>query len=76
MPLRRGCSDCAGGTRRNSRRRPAGTRASAFGSTHPGGSNFAFGDGSVKFLKESMNVVVLRKIISCKGGEVVSSDEY
>jgi prepilin-type processing-associated H-X9-DG protein len=45
-------------------------------SFHPGGANAAFGDGSVRFLKESMNVVVLRKIISCKGGVVVSSDEY
>jgi prepilin-type processing-associated H-X9-DG protein len=45
-------------------------------SFHPGGCNALFGDGSVRFLKESTNVVVLRKIISAAQGEVVSSDEY
>jgi prepilin-type N-terminal cleavage/methylation domain-containing protein/prepilin-type processing-associated H-X9-DG protein len=45
-------------------------------SFHPGGANALFGDGSVRFLKESLNIVVFRNIISCKGGEVVSSDAY
>jgi prepilin-type N-terminal cleavage/methylation domain-containing protein/prepilin-type processing-associated H-X9-DG protein len=45
-------------------------------SYHPGGVNVLFGDGSVKFLKDSLNVVVLRKLISEKGGEVVSADEF
>ncbi|HWE38827.1 MAG TPA: DUF1559 domain-containing protein [Isosphaeraceae bacterium] len=47
-----------------------------FFSYHPGGVNALFGDGSVKFLKDSLNVVVLRKIISIRGGEVVSSDSF
>ena len=39
-------------------------------SYHPGGCNALFGDGSVRFLKESTSVLVLRKIISAAGGEV------
>jgi prepilin-type N-terminal cleavage/methylation domain-containing protein/prepilin-type processing-associated H-X9-DG protein len=45
-------------------------------SFHPGGCNALFGDGSVRFLKETTNVLVLRKIISAAGGEVASADEY
>ena len=45
-------------------------------SFHPGGVNALFGDGSVKFLKESINVVVFRSIISAAGGEVVSASDY
>ncbi len=43
---------------------------------HSGGANVLMGDGSVRFLKESTNVVVLRKLVTLKGGEVVSADEY
>jgi len=45
-------------------------------SQHPGGVNMLFGDGSVRFMKESLNVTVLRKIITLKGGEVVSADSF
>ncbi len=34
------------------------------------------GDGSVRFLKDSVNVVTLRALVSLAGGEVVSSDAY
>jgi prepilin-type N-terminal cleavage/methylation domain-containing protein/prepilin-type processing-associated H-X9-DG protein len=43
---------------------------------HPGGANALFGDGSVKFLKDSTNVVVLRKIVTLNGNEVVSGTDY
>ena len=45
-------------------------------SFHPGGANVVFGDGSVRFLKETISVVVLRSLVTLKGGEVISSDQY
>ena len=43
---------------------------------HPGGVNALMGDGSVRFLKESLNIVVQRCLITPSSGEVVSSDAY
>ena len=43
-------------------------------SFHSGGVNCLFGDGSVRFVKNSINVVVLRGIITPNGGEVISAD--
>jgi prepilin-type N-terminal cleavage/methylation domain-containing protein/prepilin-type processing-associated H-X9-DG protein len=45
-------------------------------SFHPGGCNVLMGDGSVRFLKESISPVTLRALVSCAGGEVISSDSY
>ena len=45
-------------------------------SKHPGGANMAFGDGSVRFLKNSISLVTYCSIGSRNGGEVVSSDSY
>ncbi|WP_165219231.1 DUF1559 domain-containing protein [Aquisphaera insulae] len=45
-------------------------------SFHPGGVNCLFGDGSVRFLKDSVNVVTLRGLVTLKGGEVLSADQY
>ena len=45
-------------------------------SYHPGGVNAAFGDGSVRFIKDTVNPVVLRGLISISGGEVLSADSY
>jgi prepilin-type N-terminal cleavage/methylation domain-containing protein/prepilin-type processing-associated H-X9-DG protein len=53
-----------------------GSSAKGFISLHPGGSNFAFGDGSVRFLKNSINMVTYCALGSRAGGEVVSSDSY
>jgi len=43
---------------------------------HPGGVNALFGDGSVRFLKESLNIVVQRSLITLNLGEVVSADSF
>jgi prepilin-type N-terminal cleavage/methylation domain-containing protein/prepilin-type processing-associated H-X9-DG protein len=45
-------------------------------SFHSGGVNCLFGDGSVRFIKNSVSVVTLRSLITLKGGEVISSDSY
>jgi prepilin-type processing-associated H-X9-DG protein len=45
-------------------------------SFHPSGCNVLMGDGSVRFLKDSVNVVTLRGLVSLNGGEVVSADQY
>jgi len=47
-----------------------------FKSRHPGGVNFLFADGSVKFLKNSISRVVIAALGSRNGGEVVSADQY
>jgi prepilin-type N-terminal cleavage/methylation domain-containing protein/prepilin-type processing-associated H-X9-DG protein len=48
----------------------------AFRSYHPGGVNFAFGDGSVKFVKQTINTFSLMALGTRAGGEVISSDAY
>ncbi len=45
-------------------------------SFHPGGANCLFGDGSVRFIKDSVNPVTLRGLVTLSGGEVISSDQY
>jgi prepilin-type N-terminal cleavage/methylation domain-containing protein/prepilin-type processing-associated H-X9-DG protein len=58
-----------------------------FRSQHPGGANFLFGDGSVHFLKQTIQCVgpvvngnlslgVYRQLSTIAGGEVISSDAY
>jgi prepilin-type processing-associated H-X9-DG protein len=47
-----------------------------FGSYHPGGANFAFCDGSVRFLKSATDLKVLSALATRSGGEVVSASDY
>jgi prepilin-type N-terminal cleavage/methylation domain-containing protein/prepilin-type processing-associated H-X9-DG protein len=45
-------------------------------SYHDGGSNYLFGDGSVKFLKLTINLNVYRAVGTRAGGEVVGVDQF
>jgi prepilin-type processing-associated H-X9-DG protein len=53
-----------------------GSAAKGFASFHPGGSNFSFADGSVRFLKMTVSMAVYCALGSRAGGEVVSADSY
>ena len=46
--------------------------ARGFKSKHPGGGNFCFADGSVKFIKNSIDPYTYNAIGSRAGGEVVA----
>jgi len=48
----------------------------ASASRHPGGSNTGFCDGSVKFIKTSINPQSWAALGTRNGGEIVSSDAY
>ncbi len=45
-------------------------------SYHPGGVNALFGDGSVKFVKSSVNGYTWRALGTPNGGEVISADAF
>jgi prepilin-type N-terminal cleavage/methylation domain-containing protein/prepilin-type processing-associated H-X9-DG protein len=43
---------------------------------HPGGANILFGDGHVKFVKETINIRVFVRLVTRDGGEIISSGDY
>ena len=47
-----------------------------FRSHHPGGVNFAFADGSVRFIKNSINEPIYQALATRAGGEVLSADQF
>jgi hypothetical protein len=59
-------------------RKPAELQAlrERLGGHFPEGFNASFCDGSVRFIKESVNLIVLRALITRNGGEVISSDSF
>ena len=47
-----------------------------FASRHPGGANFGFGDGSVRFLKNTISVLVYARLANRSDGNLVSDDAF
>jgi prepilin-type N-terminal cleavage/methylation domain-containing protein/prepilin-type processing-associated H-X9-DG protein len=47
----------------------------SFRSRHPGGLQFAYADGSVRFLKQSIPLSIYRALATIRGSEVTSGDE-
>ncbi|MHC5538792.1 DUF1559 family PulG-like putative transporter, partial [Singulisphaera rosea] len=46
----------------------------SYGSMHPGGANFLMGDGSVRFVKETINPGIYSALGTRAGGEIISAD--
>ncbi|MGC8638270.1 MAG: DUF1559 domain-containing protein [Isosphaeraceae bacterium] len=46
------------------------------GSPHPGGFNAAFCDGSVRFIKNTINRLTFKALITRNGGEVIRQDQF
>ncbi len=47
-----------------------------YSSRHPGGANFSFGDGSVRFIKNSITPRIFRWLANRSDGEIISSDTF
>jgi prepilin-type N-terminal cleavage/methylation domain-containing protein/prepilin-type processing-associated H-X9-DG protein len=45
-------------------------------SLHPGGANFLFADGSVRFIKEQVGFSIFQGLATRQGGEVLSADQF
>ena len=50
--------------------------ADQFWARHPGGDNFTFADGSVRFIKDKRPLAIFQALATRQGGEVVSADSY
>ncbi len=55
---------------------PAAEQVGGFLSRHPGGANFGFGDGSVRFLKNTISPSVYARLANRSDGNLISDDSY
>lgn len=62
-----------GGPNHNVLSGPKGAHSHPFSSKHTGGAQFAYGDGHIEFVSQSIDILVYRNLGSMNGGEVVSS---
>ncbi len=46
-----------------------------YASRHPGGVNFLFGDGSVRFVKNQINIRVYQALATRSGGEIIGATD-
>ena len=51
-------------------------RVGGFESRHSGGANFVFGDGSVRFVKDTINMAVYKLLGNRADGETIDADQY
>lgn len=49
-------------------------RMSAFGSDHSGGANFAFSDGSTRYITEQIDMITFQALSTRKSGEIIAGD--
>ena len=58
--------------------RPGGRTVPLYGagSPHPGGFNALFADGSVRFIKNTIDPQVFKALITTHGGEVIAPDRF
>ncbi|MDX2035892.1 MAG: DUF1559 domain-containing protein [Isosphaeraceae bacterium] len=47
-----------------------------FSSRHPGGANFLFGDGSVRFMKSTVSPSVYQRLANRNDGQLISADQF
>ena len=47
-----------------------------FSSQHPQGANFLFCDGSARFLKETIDQLVLQRLANRADGEIIGDDQF
>ena len=69
-------TDLAGPDQPVSPAAPPANPVGGFSSHHPGGSNFAFGDGSVRFLKMTIRPVIFARLANRADGNIISEDGY
>jgi prepilin-type N-terminal cleavage/methylation domain-containing protein/prepilin-type processing-associated H-X9-DG protein len=55
---------------------PPSRIATTANSRHPGGVNVALADGSVRFIKSTVNITAWRALGTRNGGETISADSY